>query len=783
MVINKSDKIIKILVVEDHAPDRAMIMNAIKNSGIPNEIFIAETIDHGLDLAMENNIDCIFLDYYFPEKNGIDFIRSYTEFRGNASIIMVTSQDDANMAVECMKMGASDYLTKNHITPASINKSLNYVLKLKNVQDNAAKTEQALLESELKLKSIIARSPIILFNIDSTGKITLFRGKATNCLILKPEEVIGQNISDVWKSLPIKYDDYLKACKEEQLQFKAEINNHFFDVNYIPVKNELKKLTGIMGVAIDITSFKKNEAELKSAIVESEASSKIKEQFLANMSHEIRTPIHGIISLTQFIMNTSLTSDQINYLELIKKSADTLLVIVNDILDLSKIDSGKMTFEEVPFNLKDTIQTSVAAFIPKTIEKNIQIRTHLSNELPEYISGDPVRLTQIINNLLGNAVKFTEKGYVSIGASIKENNGEYSIIEFTIRDSGIGIPPHKIGSIFESFTQAGSDITRKYGGTGLGLNITKQLVEKQNGTIQVESLLDAGTTFIISIPYKIIDEKQLTINPIITKTEQTITKELSILVAEDHDINRFIIAKMLNEWGFKHDFATTGTEAVDLASKKVYDLILMDVEMPDMNGYKATEIIRSELNAPIKNVPIVAMTGNAMTGERERCLNCGMNEYISKPFKPEELKNMIVLLTKDENSTTTNNEEMNIQESVHNTNKITDLSFLKEISDSNDAFFKEFITMFLENTPKSIAEMQLGVDNQDWEKLRQASHKVKPSFNYVGLKELNAKAARIEELSKNKSGMEEIKSCLNYISEKAKIAFKELEEEINTIAH
>jgi PAS domain S-box-containing protein len=782
MVINKSEKIIKILVVEDHAPDRAMIINAINNAGIPHEILVAETIDHGLELAKENTIDCIFLDYYFPDKNGIDFIKSYTASSGNASIIMVTSQDDANMAVECMKMGASDFLMKNQITPPSINKSLNYVVRLKNIQENAAKTEQALLESELKLKSIIARSPVILFNIDFEGKITLFRGKATNCLILKPEEVIGQNIKDVWKSLPIKYDDYLKACKEEQLQFKTEINNHFFDVNYIPVKNELKKLTGIMGVAIDITSFKKNEAELKSAIVESEASRKIKEQFLANMSHEIRTPIHGIISLTQFIMNTSLTTDQINYLELIKKSADTLLVIVNDILDFSKIDSGKMTFEEVPFNLKDTIHTSVAAFIPKTIEKNIQIQTQLSNELPDYVSGDPVRLTQIINNLLGNAVKFTEKGYVSIGASIKEDKGEFIIIEMKVMDSGIGIPPHKIVSIFESFTQAESDTTRKYGGTGLGLNITKQLVEKQNGTIQVESLLDAGTTFIINIPYKIVNETQATSNSITTETEQSINTDLNILVAEDHDINRFIIAKMLNEWGFKHEFATTGTEAVNLASKNNYDLILMDVEMPDMNGYKATEIIRSELNEPIKNVPIVAMTGNAMNGERERCLNCGMNEYISKPFKPEELKNMIVLLTNVENKKIETS-KLITNANMENATKTIDLTFLREISDNNEVFFKEFITMFLENTPVSILEMKEAVESQDWEKLRQASHKVKPSFNYVGLKELNAKAARIEELSKNKSGIEEIRTCLNFISQNANIAFKELEEEINSITH
>jgi CheY-like chemotaxis protein len=349
-------------------------------------------------------------------------------------------------------------------------------------------------------------------------------------------------------------------------------------------------------------------------------------------------------------------------------------------------------------------------------------------------------------------------------------------------DSGIGIPPHKIASIFESFTQAESNTTRKYGGTGLGLNITKQLVEKQDGTIQVESLLDVGTTFIINIPYKIVNEKQVTSNYIKTETEQFINKDLNILVAEDHDINRFIIAKMLNEWGFKHEFATTGTEAINLVSKNNFDLILMDVEMPDMNGYKATEIIRSELNEQIKNVPIIAMTGNAMNGERERCLNCGMNEYISKPFKPEELKNMIVLLTSVEGKIIETSKLIK-NANMENATKTIDLTFLREISDNNEVFFKEFIAMFLENTPVSILEMKEAVESQDWEKLRQASHKVKPSFNYVGLKELNSKAARIEELSKNKSGIEEIRTCLNFISQNANIAFRELEEEINSITH
>lgn len=786
MFTDKTIQALRILIVEDHAPDRLLIANAIKQIEIPTEVIVTESVTEALAICNDNEFDCIFLDYYFPELTGMDFIKSYQQNRGKGNIIIVTGQEDVNMAVECMKMGACDYLLKNQITKASISKSINYVTKLMKAQEFASQTEQALMESEMRLKSIIGKSPIILFNIDNSGTITLFRGKATSHLSIKPEKIIGQKIENVWQHLPVRYEDYLNACNKEELNYKTMVNDHYFDVNFIPVKNEHQRLTGMMGVAIDVTSFKKSEEELKSTIEVTEIASKTKEQFLANMSHEIRTPIHGIISLTQFILKTEINSEQKNYLNLIKKSADTLLVIVNDILDMSKIDSGKMTFEEVPFSLNDTIQATVAAFIPKTIEKNIEIKTAVSTELPEYISGDPVRLTQILNNLLGNAVKFTEKGYISIGATVLESNNENIVIEFTIRDTGIGIPAHKIGSIFESFTQAGADITRKYGGTGLGLNISKQLVEKQNGTIHVESVIDTGTTFIVRMPFVISKDKPSKEEVHIENLNE-IQKDLRILVAEDHDINRFIIEKILKEWGYKTEFAINGNEAVQKASESLFDLILMDVEMPEMNGYKATEVIRNEFTNDMKNVPIVAMTGNAMTGERERCLASGMNDYISKPFKPEELKQLILKLTvkdkKEVINTSVNDQTDKSEEMEAISTHQTDLTFLKEISDNNEQFFVEFITMFLNNTPKSILDMKMSLMSSDWEGLRQAAHKIKPSFNYVGIKELNNLCAKIEEFARQKSNMEEIKQMVNRIETVSTLAFKELEEELTTLTH
>lgn len=787
-IVNK----IQVQIIEDNGQDISVLMNAIKKTGLEVEFTVCTTIKDAIALSKNKSFDCIFLDYYFPEQNGIDFLKYYSEHGKGASIIMVTSEEDIHLAVECMKLGAYDFLSKSQITAASLSKSLRYILKLKEARTAALIATSALQESELKIKNIVARSPILLFHINNDGTISLFKGKAAHCLSVKPDKVIGQNLINFGNALPMRMGDFRLACDTQQCNFKTEVDGHFFDVNYIPIYDQNEVINGMMGVAIDITSYTKNEEVLLHQIVTKEESSKIKEQFLANMSHEIRTPIHGIISLTQFILNTNTTEEQKNYLDLIRKSADTLLVIVNDILDLSKIDSGKMTFEEIPFNLKDTFTASVAAFIPKTIEKKVELRTEISNELPSEIIGDPIRLTQIINNLLGNAIKFTEKGYILIGARLKESNEEYNILEFFIKDSGIGISEDKIDSIFESFTQAGNEITRKYGGTGLGLTITKQLIEKQNGSIHVESIPNEGTTFKFCIPYKSCHTHHKTTNNMALHSTNLST-ELKILVAEDHEINRFIIQKMFKEWGIKCDFAVTGIEAVEQARNTVYDVILMDIEMPDMNGYRATELIRHDLPTPNNATPIIAMTGHAMNGEKEKCISMGMDDYISKPFKPEELKNKIVELTnssqmanasiiesKKETSTLTNA----FTSTSNQTEELTvtiDLTFLKEISDNNDDFFVEFIQMFLANSPKSISDIENAITEHNFEVIRQAAHKAKPSFNYVGLKECSSLAAKIEELAKKNENMEMIIENINKIKALCNEAYPQLENEIKSI--
>ena len=502
MTQNKSLPIkIKLLLVEDVQADRIMITRAIQQAGFDAEMKFAENIDDALTLAFAHSFDCILLDYYYPTSgNGIDFIKTYQARNGIAPIVIVTSHNELALAVETMKSGASDYISKQDLSVEQIIKSFNYILRLKSAEESRQSAERALMESELRMKNIIERSPVIVFTIDGGGFFKLFKGQGAAHINVKPEEIIGHNIQDVSHKIPMRYDDYKIALAGKELVYRVEVNNIFFDVNYIPVHNAAGKIISMMGGAIDITDFKRNEEALQNTIELTESASKVKEQFLANISHELRTPIHGISCLTDFVLKTNLTADQRKYLDLVQRSADNLLVIVNDILDLSKIQADRMTFEEISFDFADTIQTSIASFSPIVAEKNIALDLTIHENVPSTVNGDPVRLTQIINNLVGNAIKFTEQGSVHLFIQCKQENDEYAMLEFEVKDTGIGMPTHVLPTIFESFQQAGSDINRKYGGTGLGLTISKKLIEQQNGNITVQSKINEGTTFTFNIP-------------------------------------------------------------------------------------------------------------------------------------------------------------------------------------------------------------------------------------------------------------------------------------------
>ncbi|MCD4683536.1 MAG: tetratricopeptide repeat protein [Bacteroidales bacterium] len=385
----------------------------------------------------------------------------------------------------------------------------------------------------------------------------------------------------------------------------------------------------------------RNELRLKSKQIENEKkraekSQKVKDQFLANMSHEIRTPMNSLIGMTSILQKNKHLKSQEKYLDAINKSSENLLVVINDILDFSSLETGKIKFENTLFKLEDEIQKVEDILKYRAKEKRIKLECIIEEGLPEWIIGDPTRLSQVLLNLAGNAIKFTDNGIVTGLARLKEKKNSIAIIEFEVKDTGIGIPEDRLETIFESFTQAYSETSRQYGGTGLGLAISKQLVELQNGTITVESKFGHGSIFRFSIPYE-IGHSVNTKKEKVKECDQALNG-LHVLVVEDNDFNVMVASEELRSLikNINVDVAENGRIAVEKVTTNNYDLILMDIEMPEMNGYESTRIIRN-LGPPRNIVPIIAMTANTMKGEAKKCHEAGMNEYMAKPFKPEDL--------------------------------------------------------------------------------------------------------------------------------------------------
>ena len=461
-------------------------------------------------------------------------------------------------------------------------------------------------------------------------------------------------------------------------------------------------------------------------------SAQVKENFMANMSHEIRTPMNAILSFTNLLQRKNLDTESKEYVQTIQKSGENLLTLINDILDLSKIEAGMMRMESAPFSIRGLTHSIETMFKLNAAEKNVQLSTKVDESLPDTLEGDATRLTQILVNLIGNALKFTSKGTILVKIT---NEG---IVDNTIKtgirvsDTGIGIEKEQLQLIFERFRQAEDSVTRKYGGTGLGLSIVNDLILLQNGNITVESELGKGTTFCLIIPYKISSEQ---FSAVSSDLSSVITEppfgNIMVLVVEDNEINQSLIKHLFKNWQLEFDLTNNGKEAIENLQSKKYDLILMDIQMPEMDGYTATQEIRNGLKL---NTPIIAMTAHAFAGEREKCLSYGMNEYISKPIRENLLHKLIAQFTHVNKQVYLHNNA--VQKNITGRYRYINLQYMKEVSMGNAEYEKTVTEQFIESIPGDLQNLEEAWKDNDIPHLQQLAHNLKTSVSVMGLNEV-----------------------------------------------
>jgi PAS domain S-box-containing protein len=486
----------------------------------------------------------------------------------------------------------------------------------------------------------------------------------------------------------------------------------------------------------DITELEKEKKHIQEQAQIAVDAQIAEEQFLARMSHEIRTAMNGIIGLTNVMIQSGLSGEQRQFLNLIKQSTDNLLVIINDILDLSKIKSGKMQFEEVPVQLKVLFENLYSIVLSKLGAKEIHLKLDFDQDIPTQLNTDPTRINQILLNLLGNAIKFTDRGQITYSAKLLGKQDDKARILIEVSDTGIGIDDKNIDLIFDSYKQAESDTTRKYGGTGLGLPIVKQLVELMGGHISVRSALNKGTTFSIELPLTISEEQIVQ-----AETESKgpdIPEGIRVLVVDDNYINRLLVVHLLKAKGFDVLEASGGYEALDILQEEDIDLILMDISMPDIDGFETTRIIRKSDKAYIRQIPVIAMTAHGFQDQIRNARDAGMDNYIVKPFKPEQLYQLIIDQLEITKGPSENEDKLDqsdkINQQIHHTPKRNyNLAFLEDYYDHEPGFINNILKLYVQDTPEMLQEMTACISNNDWKQFKALAHKIKTNIMMMGI--------------------------------------------------
>ena len=798
---------VKVLLVDD-LPENLFALEVI----LSNENYLCVKANSGNEalkiLLHQQDFAIILIDVQMPMMDGfetVELIRQIEKLKHVPIIFLTASMDNSQQIFKGYQAGAVDYMIKPlspEILKAKVavfvdlhKKNQELLVQAEQLKKlNTDLTAQKLL-SEYSL-SLIEASHDPLFAISPEGKITDMNNASVKVIGIARKKLIGTDFFDYFTEPQKAREVYQKVFEKGSVADSPLILRHkkgkLIDVlfNGSVYKDDKENVLGVVIVARDVTEQKRIATELieakifaelateiaEEAKINAENAVKTKQQFLSNMSHEIRTPMNAIIGFTKVVMRSDLTVKQKEYLNAIKISGDALIVLINDILDLAKVDSGKMTFEKTPFKMKSSIAAMLHLFETKIQEKNLKLVKEYDSKIPNVLVGDPVRLHQIILNLVSNAVKFTSKGKITVSVDLLNEDDDTVILKFAVTDTGIGISNEKIATIFENFQQATSETSRLYGGTGLGLAIAKQLIEPQGGNIQVKSTINEGSTFSFTLPFqKTNADTELEKELIELETE---IKNIKILVVEDIALNQLLMKTLLDDFGFARDIAENGKIAIEKLKENDYDVILMDLQMPEMNGFEATEYIRKTMNSTI---PIIALTADVTTVDLAKCKAVGMNDYLAKPIDEKLLYSKIVGVLNKPKLTKIN--EI-LEEEAHTKKKIRciDLAYLNQRTKSNPALMMEMISLYLAQTPPLLDTIKQSFSEQNWSLLGAAAHKMIPSFSIMGISpDFENLAKKIQEFATAKEKNEGIHDLVQQLEEVCLQACTELEEELQLI--